>query len=142
MPKGIQLQREGENVFPRPYFAVGSIYISTVETSPASIYGGSWEQIKDTFLLACGDSFAAGTNGGEVNHTLTVAEMPYHSHTILLNSSNGSYDTWDYSYGAAKANRSYFSQGPAEPIIGGTGGTGAHNNMPPYLSVYMWRRVS
>lgn len=137
MPKGIQLQREGENVFPRPYFAVGSIYISTVETSPASIYGGSWEQIKDTFLLACGDSFAAGTNGGEVNHTLTENEMPSHYHSgqntglaRFTVSQSSSYQCW------------FYASGYNQLVSYNTGGNASHNNMPPYLSVYMWRRVS
>lgn len=137
MPKGIQLLREGENVFPRPYFAVGSIYISTVETSPASIYGGSWEQIKDTFLLACGDSFAAGTKGGEANHTLTQDEMPSHNHAgdntgvaKFTPATSSAYWAWFNASGYQQMLTTYI------------GGNQAHNNMPPYLSVYMWRRVS
>ena len=123
-------------------FPVGAIYLSVTDVSPAELFGGTWEQIKDTFFLAAGDTYAAGSTGGEAEHTLTTTEMPYHSHTILLNSASSvSYDTWDYSYGASKANRSYYSQGPAEPIVGGAGGSGAHNNMPPYLSVYAWKRI-
>lgn len=123
-------------------FPVGAIYLSVTDVSPAELFGGTWEQIKDMFFLAAGDTYAAGSTGGEAEHTLTTAEMPYHSHTILLNSASSvSYDTWDYSYGASKANRSYYSQGPAEPIVGGAGGSGAHNNMPPYLSVYAWKRI-
>lgn len=123
-------------------YPVGSYYISHNNTSPAELFGGTWYRIENQFLWACPADGTIGSTGGEQTHTLTVAEMPYHSHPILLNSSTGSYDTWDYSYGAAKANRSYFSQGPAEPIIGGTGGTGAHNNMPPYISVAIWRRTA
>lgn len=123
-------------------FPVGAIYLSVTDVSPAELFGGTWEQIKDTFFLAAGDTYTAGSTGGEAEHTLTTTEMPYHSHTILLNSASSvSYDTWDYSYGASKANRSYYSQGPAEPIVGGAGGSGAHNNMPPYLSVYAWKRI-
>lgn len=123
-------------------YPVGSYYISHNSTSPAELFGGTWYRIENQFLWACPADGTIGSTGGEQTHTLTVAEMPYHSHPILLNSSTGSYDTWDYSYGAAKANRSYFSQGPADPIIGGTGGTGAHNNMPPYISVAIWRRTA
>lgn len=132
----------GKRVYPRTWYPVGAIYISTDATSPAELFGGTWEQIKDTFFLAAGDTYTAGSTGGEAEHTLTTTEMPYHSHTILLNSASSvSYDAWDYSYGASKANRSYYSQGPAEPIVGGAGGSGAHNNMPPYLSVYAWKRI-
>lgn len=123
-------------------YPVGSYYISHNNTSPAELFGGTWYRVENQFLWACPADGTIGSTGGEQTHTLTVAEMPYHSHPILLNSSAGTYDTWDYSYGAAKANRSYFSQGPAEPIIGGTGGTGAHNNMPPYISVAIWRRTA
>ena len=130
-----------EYILERTY-PVGSYYISHNNTSPAELFGGTWYRIENQFLWACPEDGTIGSTGGEQTHTLTVAEMPYHSHPILLNSSTGSYDTWDYSYGAAKANRSYFSQGPAEPIIGGTGGTGAHNNMPPYISVAIWRRTA
>lgn len=123
-------------------YPVGSYYISHNNTSPAELFGGTWYRIENQFLWACPADGTIGSTGGEQTHTLTVAEMPYHSHPILLNSSTGSYDGWDYSHGAAKANRSYYSQGPAEPIIGGTGGTGAHNNMPPYISVAIWRRTA
>ena len=124
-------------------YPVGSIYMSVTDVSPSSLFGGTWERIKDTFILAAGDTYAAGSTGGEAEHTLTTAEMPYHSHTILLNSASSvSYDTWDYSYGASKANRNYYSQAPAEPVIGGAGGSGAHNNMPPYLAVYIWKRTA
>lgn len=124
-------------------YPVGSYYISHNNTSPAELFGGTWYRVENQFLWACPADGTIGSTGGEQTHTLTVTEMPYHSHTILLNSASSvSYDTWDYSYGASKANRSYYSQGPAEPIIGGTGGTGAHNNMPPYISVAIWRRTA
>lgn len=123
-------------------YPVGSYYISHNNTSPAELFGGTWYRVENQFLWACPADGTIGSTGGEQTHTLTVAEMPYHSHPILLNSSTGTYDTWDYSYGAAKSNRSYYSQGPSEPIIGGTGGTGAHNNMPPYISVAIWRRTA
>lgn len=123
-------------------YPVGSYYISHNNTSPAELFGGTWYRVENQFLWACPADGTIGSTGGEQTHTLTGAEMPYHSHPILLNSSTGAYDTWDYSYGVAKSNRSYYTQGPSEPIIGGTGGTGAHNNMPPYISVAIWRRTA
>ena len=51
---------------------VGSVYISTAATDPADLFGGgTWERIKDVFLLAAGDTYAAGASGGEAAHTLT-----------------------------------------------------------------------
>ena len=50
-------------------YPVGSIYISAASTSPATLFGGTWEQIKDTFLLAAGDTYTAGETVGEAEHT-------------------------------------------------------------------------
>ncbi|MBR2781172.1 MAG: hypothetical protein IKD81_07175 [Eubacteriaceae bacterium] len=63
-------------------YPVGSIYMSTVQTSPQSLFGGIWERIKDRFLLSAGDSYAAGAVGGEESHVLSVNEMPSHSHVV------------------------------------------------------------
>lgn len=73
-------------------YPIGSIYMSVNLVNPATIYGGVWRQIKDTFLLAGGDNYAIGTQGGDFfttvqlsgnidGHALTVDEIPSHSHT-------------------------------------------------------------
>ena len=61
---------------------IGSIVIRTDNINPSTIYGGTWEQIEDTFLLACGSRYNNGATGGEFTHTLTVEEMPSHTHTF------------------------------------------------------------
>jgi microcystin-dependent protein len=63
-------------------YPVGSIYMSVVSTSPAELFGGTWEQLKDRFLLGAGDTYTAGDTGGAANHTLTVDEMPSHNHSF------------------------------------------------------------
>lgn len=63
-------------------YPVGSVYISVTSTNPQTLFGGEWTQIKDTFLLACGNSYANGATGGEANHKLTVDEMPSHNHAF------------------------------------------------------------
>lgn len=122
-------------------YPVGAVYISTADTNPETLFGfGSWERIKDRFLLAAGDAYAAGATGGEATHQLTIAEMPYHQHQ-MVNGNNGGYDYsgWtkstivlsDATKGwAGNANTSY------------AGESASHNNMPPYLAVYMWRRTA
>lgn len=118
-------------------YPVGSIYMSVNSTNPSNYFGGEWEQIKDTFLLACGDTYANGATGGEAEHTLTIDEMPSHNHgytrsrlffadpagqnAIAYNNNIGS------AIGAATSS---------------TGGSKPHNNMPPYLAVYIWKRVA
>ena len=114
-------------------YPVGSIYISVNSTSPASLFGGTWEILNDVFLLAAGSYADAGTFGGEAAHTLTVDEMPAHSHSVPNMSG---YDTGTEWVG---------QNGTAAPQTRSTdinGGGAAHNNMPPYLAVYMWKRVA
>ena len=64
-------------------FPVGYVYQSTVSINLSQQYPGTtWEQIKDVFLLTAGNTYTAGSTGGEATHTLTVAEMPSHNHAM------------------------------------------------------------
>lgn len=63
-------------------YPVGAIYMSVVNTSPATLFGGTWAEIKDCFLLAKGDTYAAGATGGAATHTLSEAELATHDHSI------------------------------------------------------------
>lgn len=51
---------------------VGSYYWSSESTDPSTLFGGTWEQVKDRFVLAAGDSYAVGATGGEATHTLSL----------------------------------------------------------------------
>lgn len=119
-------------------YPVGAIYISTVETSPASLFGGTWERIKDKFLLAAGDSYAAGASGGEATTTLTVDQIPSHRHNFYRN--RGSLE-WTHTDGSCVYS-SYTVVGTWTERTDPTGGGAAHNNMPPYLAAYVWRRIA
>ena len=127
-----------EQVYP-----VGSIYLSTVATDPSVLFGfGSWERIQDTFLLAAGSQFPAGSTGGEVEHTLTELEMPAHDHEFdrhqLWRNEQvpPSTTTMGDGYGANNKTLPIYTDSTIA-----TGAGEAHNNMPPYLSVYVWKRV-
>lgn len=134
-------------------YPVGAIYLSVNDTSPASIYGGTWEQIEDVFLLGAGSAYAAGTTGGEATHTLTIPEMPMHNHIVDAHSHaiGLDNDTTRGTYGWSlhmNANGTTVSgaqltlvSGTASPGTNARGGGLAHNNMPPYLVVYMWKRI-
>lgn len=63
-------------------YPVGSIYMSVNSTSPATLFGGTWEQLKDRFLIGAGSSYAVNATGGSTTHTLTTSEMPSHTHTF------------------------------------------------------------
>lgn len=124
-------------------YPVGSIYISTNATSPATLFGGKWKEIHGAFLFANSALHKAGTIGGEEEHTLTVQEMPSHYHDVYAGNPSGN-DTSPSGYsGWSNVNdltdKTYWIQASKTS----TAGSGAaHNNMPPYLSVYMWERVS
>ncbi len=112
-------------------YPVGSIYMSVSATSPATLFGGKWEQLKDRFLLGCG-THTNGSTGGEETHVLTLSEMPSHTHTqytTIYDGAAGYFRTgnWD--------NHGTINTGSA-------GGNAAHNNMPPYLAVYIWKRTA
>ena len=63
-------------------YPVGSIYWSSNSTNPGTLFGGTWTQIKDRFILAAGDSYSNGATGGAATVTLTVSNMPSHSHSF------------------------------------------------------------
>lgn len=118
-------------------YPVGSIYLSASSATPGSLFGGTWEQIKDVFLLAAGNTYHAGLTGGEATHTLTVEEMPAHAHDVELgiNWSSGNFQHLvQYSNEGSPKGRALATTD--------TGGGKSHNNMPPYRAVYMWRRLA
>lgn len=121
-------------------YPIGSIYMSVNSISPQTLFGGTWTQIKDRFLLACGDTYTNGTTGGEATHKLTVNEMPSHYHGLntVINGTNPGdsapyrIQTDKYQWGGTGVYTSTNSSGSSQP----------HNNMPPYLAVYIWKRTA
>lgn len=122
------------NISPLAAYPVGSIYMSVNSTSPATLFGGTWSRLEDRFLLGAGSVYDAGATGGEAEHTLTVDEMPSHRHTILAS-------TQGTAFGSSYINPSNGS-GNSTDQTELAGGGQAHNNMPPYLAVYMWKRTA
>lgn len=119
-------------------YPVGSIYMSINNVSPATLFGGKWVQIKGRFLLGASDVYKANTTGGEVAHTLTNDEMPNHQHSIWFPNSGGEQSA-EIGYPETGSKNTYYAEASK---TSGAGGGAAHNNMPPYLVVYMWRRLS
>ena len=124
-------------------YPVGSIYMSVTSASPADLFGGTWERIKDRFLLASGDSYSAGSTGGEAQHKLEQTELPG---GVVINRNptkrvgipavsrvNMTINpgTWAF------ASNFDFSQQEGVTLC-----NTPHNNMPPYLTVYIWKRVA
>lgn len=121
--------------------SVGEIYITTVNENPSVKFGGIWEQIKDVFLLSAGDEYVAGSTGGESKHTLTVDEMPAHGHEFnrhqLWRDETVPVSGLSDGYGVSNKTLDIYRDSTTS-----IGGGVAHNNMPPYLTVYVWKRVA
>ena len=186
----------------RPYWPVGSIYISVSNIEPSTLFGGVWERCSvGRVLLGCDENggFAAGTTGGSWKHKITTSELPNHTHgsgsisiasalaetyfvregdnervnTIMgwpqqtqhlpdTNVSNYLPAAWnfEYSYQGVHSISETIEKGPAayattqvrldqayhsHTVSGYTAEAGAGNDMdikPPYLVVYMWKRIS
>lgn len=148
-------------------YPVGSIYMSVSSTSPATLFGGTWEQLKDRFLLGAGNTYTNGSTGGSTtnnhthnvttsgtvqSHTLTINEIPSHSHYYGSDQDYGGYNgsgTFQRGGSNFRGNLSSSSTGGggghSHGFSGATvtsGGASDTNNMPPYLAVYMWKRTA
>lgn len=126
---------------PLATYPVGAIYLSLTATSPASIYGGTWTQIKDRFLVGAGSRNVAGNWGGTEYVTLTADQIPAHTHTVSMARRDGSTVAW--STASAIGRYSGDAGGAAFTMASGyAGGGNYHENRPPYYVVYIWRRTA
>lgn len=139
-------------------YPVNSIYLSISNVNPSTLFGGTWVQLKDRFLLGAGDTYLNGNIGGESDHILTVSEMPEHNHiqswagndhttnnlvTDKTTGSQSSRNVFGTGSGCRYNSQSAWHNSGATIVGTGFRGSGsAHNNMPPYLVVYMWKRTA
>ena len=137
-------------------YPVGSIYMSVNSTSPATLFGGTWQEITGRFLLAHDSSHPAASTGGEYQHTLIQDEIPdYHIGNIPVPVAANHWK-WNnmgivaYNLGNASNDKPGVYNNGSLTTTGGVqysyqissyGGEKSHNNTPPYLSVYMWKRT-
>ena len=117
---------------------VGMIIQSTTldtEAKVIAIYGGTtWTKIEGRFLLGASEDYAVNSTGGEATHTLTIDEMPAHTHNYTRLWPNGG-KYWGNPDGSNWLGSNTVS-------TTSTGGGQAHNNMPPYKAVYIWERIA
>ena len=129
-------------------YPVGSIYMSVNSTSPATLFGGTWEAISQGRTLVGvgtgtdinGDTmtWTAEATGGEYLHTLTIDEMPSHSHVSWI---HGNVNPTSHS--VSKDYFTYAGWGSSyHDTWENTGGGQAHNNLQPFFAVYMWKRTA
>ena len=146
------LQVGGKSLLDMVY-PVGSIYLSVSGTDPQTLFGGTWARLEDVFLLAAGAKHAAGSTGGEESHTLTASEMPTHNgHLSAGIAGTAPYEKGNYkgylnsstmtAYGDIGRGWNVYSGNEMHPASEAAGGGQPHNNMPPYLAVYTWKRTA
>jgi len=149
-------------------YPVGSIYMSVNSTSPSTLFGGTWTQLKDRFLLGAGDTYSNGSTGGSAtlqSHTHSIpalsgtAASSKHSHIVTTKTTSygqGSQSSWRcLSWPGTSADYTqtvYTNNGTTDGAhthnvttvanTSGSTGDGTGGNMPPYLTVYMWKRTA
>ena len=123
-------------------YKVGALYFTTISSNPSTIFGyGTWESFgKGKTLVGLDptdtDFDMVEETGGEKTHTLITEEMPGHTHTEQR--VTGTYT----SSGGGSGFHGNVSNAIATQDSGLTGGDQAHNNIPPYVVVYIWKRIS
>lgn len=131
----------------RQIFPVGAVYLSIYSTNPSTYFGGTWQQFgQGRMLVGVGTgtdvngqsrTFSSQITGGEYTHALTIDEMPTHNHSFDtggVSVASGSKYNRVYNASSYSANHTYQSTP--------RGGGQAHNNLPPFIAVYMWVRTS
>ncbi len=133
MSRAILFKDNNEPIYPCPYFPIGSIYLSLNSTNPSTYFGGAWELLKDRFLIGAGNTYTANSTGG--NKTITIAQNNLPNRVMVrTNDSSGSACNVSTSVSSGYSNHCLFDAG----LESGK----AITIMPPYLAVYMWKRVS
>lgn len=134
-----------EKEYMEKIYPVGAIYLSVNDTSPSSLFGGTWERIQDTFLLSAGSIYSAGSTGGSADAVLLK-----HNHRLLSKEGNRLYihqGTNGTGHLLKNTGVEYVTDGADSTwqltiSEEGTTSNATDKNMPPYLAVYMWKRIA
>ena len=128
-------------------YPVGSIYLSVKNTNPSYFFGGTWVawgtgRVPVGVNASDNDFKTVEKTGGEKTHKLTTAEMPSHNHDFGNPRKFAMVDTgqMDYGWGTHFENSTGYRSTASN--MNNTGGNGAHNNLQPYITCYMWKRTS
>ena len=129
------------------WFPIGSIYINVNTTNPGTIFGGTWEQIKDKFLLCSGSTYGNGTTGGSSSHTHDTSKL----YAAISMNENGlfyhypsgvSYNpNWKMIPSSLSSWAAVSDTAKSDPTSL-TGSLGSTSSLPPYIAVTVWKRIA
>lgn len=129
---------------PLAYYPIGSIYMSVNNTDPSTLFGGTWVswgagRVPVGVDTSDNDFSTVEKTGGEKKHTLTVNEMPSHYHSLntVINGTNPG-DSAPY---RIQTDKYQWGGTGVYTSTDGTGGSQPHNNVQPYITCYMWKRI-
>lgn len=137
---------------------VGTPYASEDPTSPAELYGGTWERIEGKFIMGASDTYPAGSTGGSAEHEheyklsfmwrlgalvgyQASAISAYNYKTQSWNNSNKRVNDGQYTL-ANDGFSSTYGEKPGGQVYSVTGNTASNSSIPPYYCTYIWRRVA
>lgn len=130
------------------FYPVGTIYETTstdldTTTKMGTYFGGTWEVYGSGAVTVCKSADTEfdtiGETGGAKTHTLNIDEMPSHTHIIEYPNPSGNVTAAVAQVGVGTTDKTY---GAEMTKTGWNGGNQAHNNMPPYIVVYRYRRTA
>lgn len=130
-------------------YPVGSIYISVNNTNPGNVFGGTWQSFGAGRTLVGFDSSQPEFDtikkiGGEKTHTLTPDELARHEHfDVKWAGYNIGFDSGGVALKLTGQDWHGYDNGQNGKMrTGMAGGDYPHNNLQPYITVYMWLRIS
>lgn len=123
------------------YFPVGSLYLTVGSENPNNTIGGTWVRFGNGRTLVGVDTSQTEFNtiektGGEKTHKLTLDELPEHQPEALLNTSDSNTSGSALNWQVVDDGRFYGGD-----MFKSFGGDKSHNNLQPYITVYMWKRT-
>ena len=136
-------------------YPVGSLYLSTSSTSPATLFGGNWTRIQDRFLLAAGSNYQAGKESASGTGTSATVNIPKHKHLTPLITGDGAFGFWTRgdkesvtstnrvgaAYNSFSSEKKYTTYYTYEDGACSTD-VDIKPTIPPYLSIYVWKRTA
>lgn len=125
---------------------IGSYYWSGESTDPSTLFGGTWEQVKDKFVLAVGDTYTTvGATGGNSSHNLDISNVYAQANPtgggINYQNANKAFNT-NYAITGSGGGKSASSQSNSNAGIAISGTLNSGDNNPPYITAYCWKRTA